>query len=203
MYTGQSISVRLYVPFYIWKLSTSHNFFCLTDLIFYNSPVWLMLWSSYTSDLLQFLRCNKHTRSYDIPLLYFIIIYHVICHYNLCLNWFICPQRAVAELLQCKEALHRFLLRHVFNCSSHIYLPCICDVQDLQKGTWALYIHIICKLARDLYKDHVLKLNVFRSRALVFPCRHWYLGAPPCLHACRTRLLQEISFWNARLPHCK
>ena len=130
MYTIQSISVRLYVPFYIWKLSTSHNFFCLTDLIFYNSPVWLMLWSSYTSDLLQFLRCNKHTsktinlhmyiyvqwysfRSYDIPLLYFIIIYHVICHYNLCLNWFICPYRAVAELLQCKEALRRFLLRHV------------------------------------------------------------------------------------------
>ena len=69
----------------------------------------------------------------------------------------------MAELLQCKEALRRFLLRHVFNCSSHIYLPCICDVQDLQKGTWALYIHIICKLARDLYKDHVLKLNVFRS----------------------------------------
>ena len=217
MYTIQSISVRLYVPFYIWKLSTSHNFFCLTDLIFYNSPVWLMLWSSYTSDLLQFLRCNKHTsktinlhmyiyvqwysfRSYDIPLLYFIIIYHVICHYNLCLNWFICPQRAVAELLQCKEALRRFLLRHVFNCSSHIYLPCICDVQDLQKGTWALYIHIICKLARDLYKDHVLKLNVFRS-CISLPSL--VLGAPPCLHACRTRLLQEISFWKARLPHCK
>ena len=66
----------------------------------------------------------------------------------------------MAELLQCKEALRRFLLRHVFNCSSHIYLPCICDVQDLEKGTWALYI---CKLAGDLYKDHVLKLNVFRS----------------------------------------
>ena len=33
-------------------------------------------------------------------------------------------------------------------------------LQNLEKGTWALYI---CKSAGDLYKDHVLKLNVFRS----------------------------------------
>ena len=90
----------------------------------------------------------------------------------------------MAELLKCKEALRRFLLRHVFNCSSHIYLPCICDVQDLQKGTWALYIQYSYDL--QIFSTWSLKRSCAKTKCILllyFPAvtGTWGPAMPACV----------------------